>query len=271
MRYSDKSVSNSMLTVLKRSPLEFQQKFITCDWPEEEQSDALKLGSLLHCMVLERDKVDERFAFAPKVDGRTKEGRATKAAFEALADGKTIIEESIHAKAVFMREALMQHDEASRILSQVNASDAIKEKPVYGVIDDVKVAGTPDLVLLDRHVIYDLKTTQDATPSGFAASMAKYGYHRQAAMYTELMHQATGEWFRFVFIAVKTTRPYEVAVYEPDVPAMRAGMSELLDLINDYKRRLESDDWVAAWSKGVIPLPLPRWYRNEVFLEGELV
>jgi hypothetical protein len=60
---------------------------------------------------------------------------------------------------------------------------------------------------------------QDASPSGFARSIATFRYHVQASHYLTGLHGAE----RFVFIAVEKTAPYAVAVYELDAAAMAAG------------------------------------------------
>jgi hypothetical protein len=67
--------------------------------------------------------------------------------------------------------------------------------------------------------VVDLKTTTDASPSGFARSIATFRYHVQASHYLTGLHGAE----RFVFIAVEKTAPYAVAVYELDAAALAAG------------------------------------------------
>jgi exodeoxyribonuclease VIII len=67
--------------------------------------------------------------------------------------------------------------------------------------------------------VVDLKTTTDASPAGFAKSVATFRYHVQASHYLAGLHGAE----RFVFIAVEKTAPYAVAVYELDAAALAAG------------------------------------------------
>lgn len=264
-RYENNAISNSQLSVLKRSPQEFYQRFILESWPEEEPADSLKLGSLLHCMALEPDEVDNRFAVAPTLDGRTKEGKAAKEAFAAMSNGRTIVTSQLVQRASLAIEGTKRHSEASKVLAACSQPDAMLEKPVYGNWRGVNIAGTPDLVLMNSQVIYDLKTTQDASPGGFAKSVGTYGYHRQAAMYMELLEQAIGCQFRFIFCVVETLPPYDSAVYELDYSAIMQGRSEVVSLLDEYQRRMQSQDWIAAWGKGVVSLALPRWYRDEMF------
>jgi hypothetical protein len=269
-RYENGSVSNSQLTTLKRSVAEFYQRYILDSWPDKEESDTLKLGSLVHCMALEPEKVNERFAVAPEVDGRTKEGKAAKAAFAETIQGKTIVSSGVFDRAVTCHMALQSHHEAAAILKFSERSDAMIERPIHGEWNGVAVAGTPDLVVLELGLIVDVKTTSDASPAEFSKSVVNYGYHRQAAMYLELCQQAYGMADRFVFVVVKTAPPYEVAVYELNYPSVMQGRTELLELLDEHKRRSESGDWSADWQKGVIELPLPRWYRDQSFMFSEV-
>jgi hypothetical protein len=269
-RYESGSVSNSQLTTLKRSVAEFYQRYILNSWPDKEESDTLRLGSLVHCLALEPSKVHEKFAVAPDVKGNTKEGKAAKAAFAETIQGKTIVSSGVFDRAQTCLLALREHAEASAILQFAKRSDAMIEKPIHGEWNGVAVAGTPDLVVLELGLIVDVKTTSDASPAEFSKSVVNYGYHRQAAMYLELCQQAYGMADRFLFVVVKTTDPFEVAVYDLNFQALRQGRSELIELIDEYKRRSESGDWSADWQKGVIELPLPRWYRDQSFQFSEV-
>lgn len=59
---------------------------------EREQTKAMLIGSLFHCMVLEPELVETRYARLPaNVDRRTTVGKAAYAEFENYAQGKDII------------------------------------------------------------------------------------------------------------------------------------------------------------------------------------
>jgi hypothetical protein len=110
----------------------------------------------------------------------------------------------------------------------------------------------------------DVKTTRDASPEGFAKSVATFGYHRQAAMYLHGAQEVFGIDARFIFACVTTLPPHEVACYELDTYALRKGAEELHTLVSDYERRKAANNWKPSWSSGVVPLSLPRWYRGQV-------
>ena len=59
-----KALSNSSLSVLKRSPTEFYKRFVTEDPKERmtvEESDAMLLGSAVHMLALEPERFDAEY------------------------------------------------------------------------------------------------------------------------------------------------------------------------------------------------------------------
>ena len=82
-----KSVSNSMLKILSRSPAALHHYMIN----EKKQSDAMIFGSAFHKFILERDDFEEEFIVAPKVDRRTKEGKAAWLEFLEQSKDKNVI------------------------------------------------------------------------------------------------------------------------------------------------------------------------------------
>jgi exodeoxyribonuclease VIII len=85
---------------------------------------------------------------------------------------------------------------------------------------------TPD------NVIIDLKTTEDASPRGFAQSVKKYRYDVQAAFYSDGLEEATGKACNgFFFVAVEKHPPYLVGWYF-------IGNEDLKEARQKYKKNL---------------------------------
>ena len=91
----------------------------------------------------------------------------------------------------------------------------------------VKCKAKADYVKGD--MIVDLKTAQDASPTGFAKACANFGYHWQDAHYSNGSGCA-----RFVFVVVETSYPFGTAVYELDEDAKYAGRCPVKAAINKY-------------------------------------
>jgi hypothetical protein len=267
--YADVSnVSNSMLSVLKRSPEEFYQRYIARTWIDTE-TPAMRFGSLLHTMTLEPHKVLDRYAIAPKCDRKTKDGKATYAEFIESSKGKTVVDDGDMSLAVNCASKLLKHDQAGELLLHSEVHQARIEQALTFTIEGTPCKAKPDWLSVALKLIVDIKTTKDASPEGFAKSVATFGYHRQAAMYIHAAHEVFGIDARFIFACVTTTPPYEVACYELDTYALRKGAEELQTLVGDYERRKAANNWKPSWSSGVVPLLLPRWYRGQVLTMDE--
>ena len=76
---NDEAFSRSQLFKLSKSPAHFKYAL---ENPEVE-TPALAFGTAFHAYVLEKDKFDSEYIVAPKLDRRTKEGKALAAQIEA--------------------------------------------------------------------------------------------------------------------------------------------------------------------------------------------
>lgn len=309
-------LSNSMLSILNRSPKLFFRYYIAQSLARPESSESMNLGSMVHTMVLEPDEFENRYAkpiqgldrvrvagkaawdcFEKKaniddlyiikreINRKSNQGKADWEAFVVEADGRSMLAEDDFNTAagylselnanlgkVFVKrddmllaanccEALHQHSEFSEIM-QGTWLDRITEQRIDFAIEGIEMRCKPDYLALTASVIIDVKTTTDANPEEFAKSMIKYGYHRQAWLYREAVFQKYGVHCRFLFAVVSTEEPHEVCICEPSEAVMEAGRREVFALLNEFKFRAESGDWISEWSKGIVPLDLPNWYRG---------
>jgi exodeoxyribonuclease VIII len=260
-------ISNSMLSVLKRSPQEFLQTFVT-QTIVNEQSSSMALGELVHSLALEPDTFSSRYAVVPKCDRRTTEGKIAWAEFQAEANGKQLVDGDLYQQACECVESLSNHDIGRYYINEL-PRDAVIEVPIMFDWLEVPCKCKPDMVLPESQIIIDITTTKDASPGAFCKSVGAFGYARQAAFYKLACREKYGDDFRFFFFVVNTSAPYESAVYELDDQSIAIGFDEIEQLLTEYKSRLATDEWIANWSSGVVNLSLPRWYDKHVFaLEG---
>jgi hypothetical protein len=261
--HSDVSrLSNSMLSLLKRSPKLFFKYYIEKSLAPPEASDSMAMGSMVHTIVLEPETLDERYRVKPDCDRRTKEGKAVYAEFMAsLPNRCEVISPDDFAKATDCATALLAHAELRAVLDATRGESLIEERIDFAV-DGVDMRSRLDFLSLAANVIIDIKTTKDASPEEFCKSIANYGYHRQAALYREAVLQKFGSPCRFLLAVVCTEQPFEVALYEPSNEMIAAGMREVWSLLDGFKLRAESGDWTSEWSKGIVPIDLPKWYRG---------
>jgi hypothetical protein len=253
--------SNSMLSVLKNSPQEYYGRYIAKTMPHPPATEAMALGHVVHCLTIEPMDYANRFIVMPKMDRRTTVGKAAYEEFQTMANGKEVITREDADTAMACTKALLRHDQLGPLL----AKKAIVEKRINFHCNGFDMRCKPDWVAPELKLIIDVKTTSDASPTGFAKSIASFGYARQASLYRDAVAYEHGVDCRFLFAVVCTSAPHEVACYELTEEAMFAGQQEAVGLLDELRARIESDNWLPAWSSGVVPIGLPRWYKHEIF------
>lgn len=237
------AISKSLLDKVAKSPLHAKAYL---DGAVEPPTAAMQFGTALHTAVLEPDRYAAEYAFW-EGDRRTKDG---KAAYEALlASGKSIISRDDNDVISAMSVSIRQHPVAGSLLT-----GGLVEHSVFWQHKNVaECKARPDYWLKDAGIVVDLKTTEDASPAGFARSIAAYRYHVQAVHY--LAGTQAG---RFIFIAIEKKAPYAVGVYELDADALALGHALRERDIEQYVSCAEFDTW-PGYSPEIQTITLPKW------------
>ena len=221
-------ISKSGLDLINRAPALYYERYLNPTAEQPKETPALIIGSAVHCAVLEPQEFGKRYAIAPKLDKRTKEGKALHEEFVQSAGERIVIDNDLATLCERMMGAVMKHRPAAYLLKNGTA-----EQPIYWTDEDIEVdcKARPDWVT-DGGIIVDLKTTDDASPIGFARSIKKYRYDVQAAFYSDGYEAATGQPCNgFMFIAVEKTPPYLTSVYF-------LGDDDIKDARTRYKKNL---------------------------------
>ena len=252
--HADPAISASQLHAVAQSPLHYYSRFVDPNRPRFERTAAMMLGTLVHCAVLEPDELDKRFAICPPRN--TKAGKERAA--EMSAAGIEAVTESDYQTAIRMRDSVFNHPAAKELFSQGKAEQSFWW-------DDATTGQRckcrPDWYF--NSTIVDLKTTQDASPQGFAKSVAHWRYHVQQVHY-----QAGTFAERFLFVAVEKSYPYAVGVYELDADAVaHASELRLRDLLRIKNCRESS--FYTSYDSGIKALSLPRWALNSISINAE--
>lgn len=266
--HSGEGVNKSLLDLLHRSPMHCHAALIG---EPAEPTEAMKLGTAVHALVLEPKKYERQFAIAPRVDRRTKAGKEEWAQFCEEHAGAEIISEDTAELVRAMAASVHSHPAAHALLS----AEGKAEMSAYWIdtITGELCKCRPDFWRKDG-IIVDLKTTEDASPEGFARSVVSYRYHVQAAWYLEGLKRLFDDGLakegferprNFVFVAVEKKPPYAVGVYVLDLDAYQVGANEAradLDKFHECKRL---DVW-PGYGDAIASLALPAWFmkKNEV-------
>jgi exodeoxyribonuclease VIII len=249
--HASPAISKSGLDLIHRAPALYRWRQAN----PAEQTPAMRLGTLTHAIVLEPDLFERETAVRPEgIDRRTSVGKADLAAFELEAEGREIISSEKGAKLAAIRDAVRSHPAAAKAL----ADSPVIEQSIFWDVDGIACRCRPDAVTA-RGVIVDLKTTRDASPDGFAKSVAQYRYHVQAAFYFDGYKAAFGEAPRgFVFIAVEAEPPYLVAVYVASEAMTNRGRHDYRADLETFRRCQDTDTW-PGYSDAPLTIDLPKW------------
>ena len=245
--HADPAVSASHLHAVAASPYHYWSRFINPDRPPSVQTAAMKLGSLTHCAVLEPDQLASRYGIAP--DRRTNAGKAAVAAMEAA--GIEAVTAPEMEQAMAMAASVRSHQAAAALLRDGKAEQSFW---FDDIATGLRCKCRPDWYT--GSTIVDLKTTVDASPKGFAKSVAQWRYHVQQS------HYLAGTFAeRFVFIAVEKSYPYAVGVYELDADAVQFGDYERRNNLQTIADCRAISEW-PGYGNTIQPLSLPKWALN---------
>lgn len=221
-----------------------------------DPTPAMKAGTLAHCALLEPHALAERYILRPAdLDGRTKDGKAWLAA----------VPPGIEVVSAEQMQTAQRQAEAVRALPEVGALLEHGHAEVSAFwLDDVTgehCKCRPDWVndAGDGVVLLDLKTTQDASPSGFPRSIANFGYHLQAAWYSDGYERASGRMvLGFVFAVVEAEYPHAAAAYMLDDASLDKARAENRRLLDLYAACKRSGEW-PGYPNTIQALALPSW------------
>lgn len=252
------AINYSTLKWFRKSPAHAKRQIDKPAAPTEE----MVLGTAFHTAVLEPDRFDERYAVAPKVDRRTKDGKETWKTFQESNVGKTLINEFDYEVLLAMTRRLSSHPEAKAMLT----AKGHNEVAVVWIDQDT---GLLCKALMDRitttnigTVVLDLKTTTDASPKGFARDIAKHHYHAQAAWYLNGLYSLANASRTFVFAAIEKEAPYGCGVYRLDPDSLQQGRQLCRLWLDQYARCKETNNW-PCYSDDLEVITLPRWAFTE--------
>ncbi len=247
------ALSASGAKQLLRSPAHY----LAAKEQHREPTPAMKFGTLVHAMVLEPETIDTDFAAMPKIDRRSSAGKQQAELFAATNAGKTVVDFDDFQRAQRVAEAVRTHHLYKELLEGASVEQSFTWEQ-HGVPCKARMDA------IQGDLIVDLKTTQDASPDGFAKTMAGLKYYVQAAHYLDGFARVTGtEQRNFIFIAVETEAPFAIGIYELDYVALEAGRHKMALAAEAYKATKSADAW-KGYSPDIVTLSVPSWVAGEV-------
>lgn len=242
--------NNSLLTYARQSMRHMQQAELD---PPRNDTDAMRLGSLVHTAGLESLSLLERYVVLPDLaaeirrpDGgtyanvkATKEYRERLAEFRRVNSGKEIISREEYSRMIEIIQSVSGNVVAEEMLS----GDGTAEVSI--VWDDdatgLRCKARIDWVRTDLFKFTDLKTTRDA--GAFEKSIENFRYHRQMAFYAMGLKALTGQDWEASIVAVETERPYGVRAAPMSIADMEEGTAEARELLGKIAEARRTNEY----------------------------
>lgn len=255
-------VSQSMLKHLARSPAHLREYI---EHPEPSTPDQV-MGTILHTGVFEPDLLEKCCHVKPanyqnaksewrKWNGNAKECKDWQAAHE----DRPVVSQDRYTAILAMRDNVFRHPAAALALKTGKAEQSLFcEDPDTGL----QLKCRTDW--LSGNAVVDLKKCQDASPAGFARTVANFGYDLQAAVNLHICRILGLGKEKFLFIAVEDKPPYAVGVYELDEASIAVGYSKFRRLLSKYLQCVIDNKW-PAYSTNIEYLALPKWAQSSEF------
>ena len=243
-------ISSTDIRRLLRSPAHFRN-------PAVVDTPATQFGTLAHAFILLPGDAEARYRPRADVDGRTKEGKATREWEANLAanQGVKFVSAADYNAAVSIASSIRTHLGATSILTSGVAEVSGIANDFLGVNARIK----PDY-RTDAHIV-DVKTCSDARATGFIRSVMTYEYCVQAAYYCDVAESIDGKKRDFYWVAVEKDAPYAVAVYKASDEMLEYGRQQYKRAIEIYKECSALDLW-PSYSQQIQELTLPIWAKD---------
>lgn len=253
-----------------KSPLHYWARYRDPNRERNNETPAKQLGTAIHSIILEPDLFTKHYAVNPGgFDRRTNVGKAEWAAFLAENQGKIILEDDGYQKCLAIRDAVNRHPLASGLLRAPGKAEQafFALEPDTGELVKCRL----DYMHDGGAVVVDVKSTEDASPSGFGKSAANYRYFIQPPWYFDILETLYGETPRhWAFLALEKDPPFAIGIYYATQDQMDIGrefarrdMLRITKLIAAEKAWQEGDPpvWV-DYATEVAPLELPKWFKG---------
>ena len=219
---------------------------------KRSQTSAFALGSAYHanCLEPERNLVVK----GPK----TRSSKAFKEMEENLEEDQILVTEVEYHVAKRMAEGTMNNPASRAALEhpdRMNEVAIFAKCPRTGLLLKTK----PDS--MSNGTVYDLKSTIDASPQGFARECQKYAYDIQAAFYLyvcSLVDDLDPEPEEFAFISCEKSAPYITHMHIVGPELLENATQRMHKTLSIIASAEKAEDYGTGWGEYSI-LELPKW------------
>lgn len=230
-----------------------------------KDSDALAFGRAFDCRLLTPELYRQQYAVLPE-DLPRKNSKAYVEVMDAW-DASNPGREGVKADDAALIDAMAKAIYAHKVVRLIREKGGAQTSLAW----EDENTGVPMRARFDKRVLFkggwwiiDVKTVRDCSDLTVIRQITDYGYHRQAAIYSDGHLAVTGKLpvFLFVFVSKDTVAP-TVRTEVLDPAYIQLGRAE-------YRHTLMQ--WDAAVKSGVYPRPYPDIHELEApkWVEGRI-
>lgn len=249
--------SQSGVRHILRSPKHYKYYLLT-----DVKTDAMRMGTLVDCLVFEPDNYQIEYVVRPATYENTKgeikpwnmNSLVCKKRFADIeASGSEIISKENLETAEAIKESVMNHFTGAKL---INAGK--HQVSIVWVDEDTGVTCKARIDNYRDEGIDDLKTTVDASAGAFSRHLNQFNYHVQGAMYIDARSVHEGNVLPYHIIAAESSEPYCVMVHTIGPDSLFKGRDIYKKALRIYAECQERDKW-PGYSDFAEPIDIPVW------------
>ena len=246
-----------------------------------EESDAMRLGTGIHVLLLEPDEFEERFVVMPDFENDIGNMRAAKRKDEPDKERRTTSKQTKYykAKAAHFKQTTdksiltrAEYDTALHAIEELRSRPHIvevldqceKEQTLLGEIHGVPFKGRVDLLRVKRPLVVDLKTTKDCHKSAFGKQFMRLRYDMKLAIYRELATQRLGEKPEVAVITQEVEGDFDNTFVPVSDAVLDNAWGKVVKLLAKYVEAKKENYWPGVdGGKKLYELVIPNWAMEE--------
>jgi hypothetical protein len=200
-----------------------------------EETNAMRLGTGIHALLLEPEQFENRFVVMPdyQFDAENVTGKGERSESKSTKYYKA---KSSQFYQENQKKSVISRQQFDQCLESAN-----KEVTVEGVIEGIEFKGRIDALI--PSCVIDLKTTADVSPRIFGSRFFKLGYDFKLSIYRELVRQSTEGLRDVKVIAQEPSGDYDNCVINVPDEVLDNAFSRVLHVVHRYKQCMQSGVW----------------------------
>jgi len=226
-------ISSHWLIEMLNSPAACYRKYLDPQRPAQEQTAAMRLGTLVHCLAL----TPEQFAHSFLVADYERRSIAGKARYAQLSEtGLTPIKRAELDQALAIVDALHAKPAVRKLLQRSKKERTVIQPRKRGLLP---LKARLDLHHEARRQVTELKTTWNL--AAMQAAIERYRYPLSAAFYRDMVSGQS-----VVFVFVQTTPPHDIEVIPMERPQLQAGQEQWQTALARFDACWQANEWPEA-------------------------